>query len=120
MAAGQITHVDIPADDIDRAKRFYRAVAGWEIGPVPGFPDYEMFRTGEASGGGIGIRGKTAPDRIRLYVTVDRLEDAIAAAEQNGGSIVQPATEIMGQGRYAAVNDPEGNEIGLWETGQQG
>ena len=114
--AGEITHVDIPADDIERAKRFYRAVAGWEIGPVEGFPDYEMFRTSEQSGGGIGLRGKTAPDRLRVYVTVDRLEDAVAAAEQNGGSLAQPPTDIPGMGRYAAVNDSEGNEIGLWET----
>jgi predicted enzyme related to lactoylglutathione lyase len=118
--AGQITHVDIPADDIQRAKRFYAAVAGWEIGPVEGFPDYEMFRTGEKSGGGIGLRGRTAPARIRLYVTVDRLEDALAAVEANGGTVAEPPTEIPGMGRYAAVNDPEGNEIGLWETGPEG
>jgi predicted enzyme related to lactoylglutathione lyase len=118
--AGEITHVDIPADDIERAKRFYRAVAGWEIGAVPGFDDYEMFRTGEASGGGIGLRGKTAPDRLRIYITVPNLESAVAAAERAGGTVAQPPTDIQGMGRYAAVNDTEGNEVGLWEQAPSG
>jgi predicted enzyme related to lactoylglutathione lyase len=117
--AGQITHIDIPADDIERAKGFYRAVAGWEIGPVPGFEDYEMFRTGEASGGGIGIRGKTAPDQLRIYITVDRLEDAVAAAQRAGGSLAVPPADVPGQGRYAAVTDTEGNEVGLWEAARE-
>ena len=118
--AGEITHVDIPADDIERAKRFYRAVAGWEIGAVPGFDDYEMFRTGEASGGGIGLRGKTAPDRIRLYITVENLEEALARVEQEGGQVAVGATDIQGMGRYAAVTDTEGNEVGLWEQAPSG
>lgn len=116
MAKGEITHIDIPADDIERAKRFYHAVAGWEAAPVEGFPGYHMFRTGPQSGGGIGQRGQTAPDVLRIYITVDSLEEAVAAAEKEGGSVVQPPTDIPGMGRYAAVHDTEGNEVGLWEA----
>src|SRR5829696_221925 len=116
MARGEITHVEIPADDVARAQRFYHAVAGWEFQEVPGSEGYHMFRTGDASGGGIGRRGENVGSVVRAYVTVDRLEDAVAAAEQNGGSVVTPPTDIQGMGRYAAVNDSEGNEIGLWET----
>ena len=115
MARGEITHIEIPADDIDRAKRFYAAVAGWDISEAPGFPDYHMFRTAPQAGGGIGKRGETVGSVVRAYITVDRLEDAVAAAEQHGGRVVQPATDVPGMGRYAAVVDSEGNEIGLWE-----
>ncbi len=33
-----------------------------------------------------------------------------------GGSVAVEITDVPGQGRYAAVVDTEGNEIGLWEA----
>ncbi len=116
MAAGEITHVEIPADDVERAKRFYEAVAGWTFESTDEFPNYWLFRTSETSGGGLGKRGESVGSVIRHYITVPRLEDAVAAAEQHGGTVVRPPQEISGMGRWAAVLDSEGNEIGLWET----
>ena len=116
MARGEITHIEFPADDPERAKRFYSAVTGWEFSTMGDFPDYWLFRTEEGHGGGLGLRGKTTGQVIRVYITVDNLEDAVAAALANGGSVVTPPTDIPGQGRYAAVLDTEGSEIGLWEN----
>ncbi|HEX5241453.1 MAG TPA: VOC family protein [Candidatus Limnocylindrales bacterium] len=116
MAKGTITHVEFPADDPARAKAFYEAVAGWEFSETPNFPGYFLFRTEEGHGGGLGKRGESVGSVVRLYITVDKLEDAVAAAEQHGGKVVQPPTEIPGMGRYAAVLDSEGSEIGLWEN----
>jgi predicted enzyme related to lactoylglutathione lyase len=117
MTRGTITHLELPADDVERAKRFYGAVAGWEFGEQEGFPGYFMFRTGEASGGAIARRGEMAPQQLRIYITVDSLEDACAAAAANGGTVVEPPTEIGGgMGRFAVVRDTEGSEVGLWES----
>ena len=120
MTRGEITHVEFPADDVERAKAFYEAVAGWEIGQMDEFPGYFMFRTGPAAGGGLGRRGETVGNTVRVYISVDRLEEAVATAEAHGGSVVQPPTEIPGMGRHAAVTDPEGSEIGLWEAAPEG
>jgi len=119
MARGEITHVEFPADDVERAKRFYSAVAGWELGEAGGTPGYWMFRTSETTGGGLGKRGETVGSVIRVYITVDQLEAAVAAAEANGGSVVTPPSEVPGMGRFAAVRDSEGNEVGLWESAPQ-
>jgi predicted enzyme related to lactoylglutathione lyase len=118
MAKGEITHIEFPADDPQRARRFYAAVAGWDIGePMEGMPDYYMFRNGDASGGAIGKRGVSTGKTLRIYITVDSLEDAVAAAEANGGATVEPPTDIGGgMGRYAVVRDTEGSEVGLWES----
>ena len=116
MAKGEITHIEIPADDLERAKRFYGAVAGWEFSAMDGYPDYFLFRSGEGAGGGLGTRGESVGDVIRDYISVDSLEDAVAAAQQHGGSVVTPPSDVPGQGRFAAVLDSEGNEIGLWEA----
>ena len=118
MAKGEITHIEFPADDIERAKRFYSAVAGWSFDTMEGFPDYWLFRSSDASGGGLGKRGESVGNVVRVYITVDKLETAVSAAESNGGAVITPPADVPGQGRYAVVRDPEGSEIGLWENAQ--
>jgi predicted enzyme related to lactoylglutathione lyase len=116
MPKGEITHVEFPADDVERATRFWSAVAGWSFSEPEGFSGYQMFRTGERSGGAIARRGEMAPQHLRLYVSVDSLEEACAAAEANGGTVVEQPTEIgQGMGRFAVVRDTEGSEVGLWQ-----
>jgi len=117
MPKGEITHVEFPADDPERAKRFYEAVAGWEFGEMPEMPGYYLFRSGETGGGALGQRGVTIGHALRIYITVDSLEEATAAAAATGGTVVEPPTLIAaGMGRFAVVRDPEGSEIGLWEA----
>jgi predicted enzyme related to lactoylglutathione lyase len=116
MAKGTISHIEFPADDVERAKRFYGAVAGWEFSEMDGMPGYLGFRTNPDAGGGLGKRGETVGDVVRVYIDVDDLEGAVAAATSNGGTVVTPPSDIPGQGRFAAVKDPEGNEIGLYEA----
>lgn len=117
MARGQIAHVEFPADDLGRATRFYSAVAGWEFGRMDQFADYELFSNGDSSGGAIGLRGKSVGPALRIYIEVDSLEDAVAAAVANGGAEVEGPTDIGGgMGRFAVVRDPEGSEVGLWQN----
>jgi predicted enzyme related to lactoylglutathione lyase len=118
MPRGTITHIEFPADDVERAKRFYGAVAGWELSETDGFPGYFMFRSEEGHGGGLGKRGESVGNVIRVYITVDSLEDGVATAEANGGSVVSPPQDIPGMGRWATITDSEGNEIGLWQNTQ--
>ena len=116
MAKGDIAHVEFPADDLPRAKRFYEAVAGWELGQMGEFPDYELFKNGA-----IGLRGKNVGQTIRVYIEVDSLEEGIAAAVANGGAEVEGPTDIGGgMGRFAVVRDTEGSEVGLWQNTGQG
>jgi predicted enzyme related to lactoylglutathione lyase len=117
MAKGEITHVEFPADDPERAKAFYAAVAGWEFGEQPGMEGYFLFRTEENHGGAIGKRGETIARQLRLYITVDSLEEGCAAAEANGGTVIEQPTEIgAGMGRFAVIRDSEGTEVGLWQS----
>ncbi len=53
---------------------------------------------------------------IRVYISVDSLDEAVAAAEANGGTIITPPSDIPGMGRWAAVRDPEGSQIGLYQS----
>jgi predicted enzyme related to lactoylglutathione lyase len=120
MPGGRITHVELPADDLERAKRFYAAVAGWEFQAMEGYRDYELFSTGDGTGGAIGARGTSTGTSVRIFITVPSLEAARDAAAANGGTIVEDIGEVPGQGRYAIVRDPEGSEIALWQDASGG
>jgi predicted enzyme related to lactoylglutathione lyase len=80
MSRGAISHIEFPADDIERAKRFYGAIAGWEFGEMAGIPGFWLFRSGAESGGGVGKRGVTVGNVVRVYIDVDDLDTAVAAA----------------------------------------
>ena len=118
MAQGNYNHVEIPADDVDRAKRFYQGVFGWNFSTIPGYDDYELYTTtadGTGVGGGIGKRGVTAGREVRNYISVDSIDAALPKVTANGGRVVSPKEEVMGQGWYAVVTDSEGNEFALWQ-----
>src|SRR6476660_7843622 len=120
MAHGEINHIEFPADDPARAMRFYTAVAGWAFSAMEGMPDYWVFRFADGFGGGIGKRGVTTGQVVRDYSEVASIEDALAAAERTGGSVKEPTSEIPGLGWFAVVNDPEGNEVGLFQSSRAG
>ena len=117
MSEGQITHIDLPSDDLPRAVAFYKALFGWQAANMPEFPGYEVFTTGQDGVGvGIGLRGETAPGQPRIYLTVDSIDEALAKLPELGGSVVVEKTEVPGMGWYAAIKDTEGSEIGIWEN----
>lgn len=117
MAHGEIAHVELPSDELGRARTFYSELFGWEFQSMPDFPDYEMFRSGPGEmGGAIGLRGTTAPDKPRIYVDVDSIDETLSMVEGLGGSVAVPKTEVPGMGWYAAITDSEGSEIGIWES----
>lgn len=116
MAHGNINHVEFPADDPQRAMKFYSAVAGWEFGEQPGMPGYHLFESGKGYGGAVGQRGVSVGPTLRLYIEVNSIEDALAASSANGGTTVEPKTDIPGWGWFAVVKDPEGTDIGLFQA----
>jgi hypothetical protein len=40
----KVIHFEIPADDIERARKFYKSTFGWKMDEVPGM-DYVLIRT---------------------------------------------------------------------------
>jgi uncharacterized protein len=117
MAHGQITHIEFPADDTERARRFYGELFGWQFREMEGFPGYFMFNAGTAEiGGAVGERGRSTGQRMSVYTEVDSIDDILARVPGLGGSVVTPKTEIEGVGWSAMIADSEGNEIGLFEA----
>jgi predicted enzyme related to lactoylglutathione lyase len=115
MAHGDITHIDIPVTDMDRAKGFYQELFGWQIAEVPGYEGYPMWQApNKISGGGLAPRseGFTQP---RSYVEVDSIDDTLAKATDNGGTVVMDKQPISETSWWAVLLDPDGNTVGLYE-----
>jgi predicted enzyme related to lactoylglutathione lyase len=115
VAHGDITHIDIPVADMERAKEFYSDLFGWHIEAPPGFEDYPMWRApNEISGGGLAPRSDefTQP---RSYVEVDSIDETVTKAMAAGGSVVMEKAPITETSWWAVICDPDGNHVGLYE-----
>lgn len=115
MAHGDITHIDIPVSDTERARTFYAGLFNWRIDEHPGFEGYPMWQApNKISGGGLAPRseGFTQP---RSSVEVDSIDDALAKAEATGGKVLAGKSPIDETSWWAVIEDPDGNHIGLYE-----
>jgi predicted enzyme related to lactoylglutathione lyase len=113
-------HFEIPADDVQRAIRFYTNVLGWKItewATTPGM--YWTVDTGAADQPGIngGILPRHHPQQPCVNtIDVKSLEETVAAVEKNGGTVVVPKMAIPTLGWLLYCRDTEGNIFGLMQA----
>jgi predicted enzyme related to lactoylglutathione lyase len=114
---GRIIHVEIVAEDHNRAAEFYSKVFGWQVTPAPVPEGYLLAETGP----GEGIDGAIMNSRYQsqptiAWIEVDDLEATLAAARDAGGDQVGEIQELPGVGRLSYVRDTEGVLIGLRQS----
>jgi len=112
--AGKLVHVEIGAEEADRAQGFWSGVFGWEVGP-PMSPemDYRMFRTGEDQGGA--ISGADKPGNLRVYFDTDDIDATRAKIQELGGQ-AEDKSPVRGYGWFAGCHDTEGDAFSLWQS----
>lgn len=102
--------VDNLVGEVDAALRFYAELFGWEFdGPGPG--DYFVARVRSRDVAGLGQAPTGVSAGWNTYVSVASVDDAVRAADS---VLVEPA-DVLPAGRLAAIQDPAGAIIGLWE-----
>ncbi|MGW7683783.1 VOC family protein [Kribbella sp. NPDC054772] len=111
---GRIVHVEIVAEDHDRATEFYTKALGWQVTPAP-MPDGYLLA---ATGSGEGIDGAIMSSRYQsqptiAWIEVDDLEATLTAVRGAGGQQVGDVQELPGIGQLCYVRDTEGVLIGL-------
>ena len=108
-----VTWWEIPVANLDQATPFYTAVFGWTYTPF-GEGYLGILNDGELIGGLFESPDTVRADGLRMYVNVADLEATLAAAEQAGGSVRTPRTEVGGDmGWWAELEDPAGRRLGL-------
>jgi predicted enzyme related to lactoylglutathione lyase len=127
---GGVVHFEIPADDQDRARNFYKQALGWRIDPMPEM-NYNVVITtpmdektgmpkepGAINGGMMAREGELTTPVVT--VDVEDIDGTLRTIEGLGGSVVKPKDAIPGMGFYAYFKDTEGNIMGLWQNAQPG
>ena len=109
-----VVHVEILGADAPRLQKFYGDLFGWSVtlnpigyGYVPVEPKAPVKLTG-----GIGQSPQRQP-LVIFYVKVADAAETLKRAEQLGGRVVMPPTDVPGGITFARFADPEGNVVGL-------
>ena len=119
-----IVHFEIPAQDVDKLKRFYEEVFGWKITQYPSPLDYWIIQTVPVDQNGMplrpGVNGgmfrKPQPEIKPInYFSVESITDYLAKIEKLGGKVISPKQEVPNVGWIAAAEDPEGNQFAIIE-----
>ncbi|MGH7265832.1 MAG: VOC family protein [Candidatus Rokuibacteriota bacterium] len=124
-----VVHFEIPADDPERAAKFYRELFGWEISrwaePAGGGIEYWMVRTVPTDAGGQptrpgvngGLMRRMMPGQTPVnYIGVASVDEFVGRAERLGARVVLPKMPVPGMGWFAQLQDTEGNIFAVWQT----
>ena len=110
---------EIPANDIDRAIKFYENVLSLKIEKVKA-GNQEMGILPYENQASIGVLVKSKNDKpgsngVTIYLNAEnKIEQTLSAVEKNGGKIVTPKTaHADDSGFFALFIDSEGNKLGL-------
>jgi len=115
--AANIIWFEIPADNPERAKKFYSTLFGWKINPFPGMMDYWHIDTGgpDATPDGGMMTRKHPAHTITNYINVPSVTKFMAKVEKLGGKLCMAKTAVPGMGYFAICQDTENNTVALWE-----
>src|SRR6202171_4511281 len=124
----KVVHFEVPVDDWDRAKKFYKDNFGWdevEMKMPHGEMVYVLVQTAPtdkdgmvqekgAINGGLFKRSERASSPS-FYIQVDSIDEKVKQIEASGGSVVGTKGPIP-NGSFIRVKDSEGNVIGLIDS----
>lgn len=100
--------IEFPADDPDRARRFWSELLGTPLEPRDERQGEGWQTRSPAPAIGVHARGRGPGDSFSLpYFTVDDLEASLARVEALGGSVVHPGPT------WSVCRDSEGTPFGL-------
>ena len=123
--SARVVHFEVPFDDADRARGFYRDVFDWQIQPMPEM-DYNMVSTGPASdegmpsepgyiGGGMMQRQAPVHHRRSSRWQVDDIDATLIAVEKHGG---RPSARRWRSATWASPRTSTTARATSWDCGK--
>ena len=115
--SGAFIWYELTTPDPAASKAFYDAVVGWDIdaqSTMPGDLEYRMIKR---SDGGTAGGVMTLTDEMKAhgsrpmwlgYVMVADVDATLTAMQSDGATLLMPASDIAGVGRFALIADPQG------------
>jgi predicted enzyme related to lactoylglutathione lyase len=116
-----IVHFEIPVDDIERARKFYSDLFGWEIkdAGMPGAEYFSVMTTGENPVHGGMMKRQQPQQQISNYIDIPSVDEYEAKIKELGGSVLMSKASVPGMGYFAVCMDTEDNVFGIWEENKE-
>jgi predicted enzyme related to lactoylglutathione lyase len=113
---GKIVHVEIAADDTQKAMKFWGEIAGWQFKNyaegAEGAPEYNMF---EGEPGGAIYPSEDGATGILVYFETDDIDSELNGIRDAGGT-TEDKMPVPSMGWFAHAKDPSGNKFGVWQS----
>jgi uncharacterized protein len=126
-----IVHFEIPADDIERSKKFYSDLFGWKIEKWPGKEDaggssnmeYWIVTTTDEKGNNASVGGgmmkrQDPQQQIINFIDIKSVDEYSSKVEKLGGKVVVSKMAVPWMGYFAICHDTENNSFGIWEANE--
>jgi predicted enzyme related to lactoylglutathione lyase len=125
MKMNPVVHFEMPAEDNERASKFYSQVFGWHMTTMgQEYGDYllanttdtdpktGMIKTPGAINGGFFRKGEYG-NIPHVIISVDDLSKHMEVVKKAGGEIEGEPSDIPGVGKFVMFKDTEGNKVGM-------
>jgi len=121
-----VVHFELPADDVERARTFYRDAFGWTVITVPDM-DYTLLGTATTTddmgrptaageiNGGMFARTEDLTQPL-ITIAVEDIDAALTKVEQCGGKTLRGRQAVGDMGFTGYFSDSEGTVVGLWQN----
>jgi uncharacterized protein len=122
MVDHTIVHFEIPADDVEKLKKFYSKLFGWKIEKMAGPMEYWSIQTVPVDKKGMPVRAgvngglmkrQNPEHKPANYVSVESVDEYAKKITALGGKVIVSKTEVPGVGWWALALDPEGNQFAI-------
>ena len=128
-----LVHFEVPADDVERSRKFYTDLFGWKIEKWPGMDsdsggsssnmEYWVITTTDEKGNKALISGgmmkrQNPHEQITNFIDVKSVDEYSSKVEKLGGKVVVSKMAVPGMGYFAVCHDTENNNFGLWESNE--
>jgi predicted enzyme related to lactoylglutathione lyase/NifU-like protein involved in Fe-S cluster formation len=124
-AKGRFVWYDLMTSNPDNAIPFYQKIVGWGTQKWDGVGNgaYTMWTSGGAPIGGVmqlppEAAAGGAPPHWLLYVFAPDVDATVKRAQQLGGMVHVPPTDIPTVGRFAVLADPQGAAFAVFAAAQ--
>jgi len=127
----KVIHFELPADNTDRAKKFYKETFDWQTEDVPDM-NYIILRTAEIDekmmikeSGAIngGMFKRSDMDNMingpTFAIDVEDIDSAVKKIKNAGGLILKEKTPVGDMGFIAYFKDTEGNILSVWQNAEK-
>lgn len=119
---GTPNYVELMTPDQQGSADFYRAVLGWDLDRQDLDDQGNYYLLGKLQDEVVAGIGGHLPDLADhpaywgVYLAADNVDEATAKVEAAGGRVDAGPFDVMDLGRMAAIADPTGARVNLWQA----